>query len=457
MAYTTTTTRSYGTRVKDSFGGMLTGLVLFVAGTCLLWWNEGRAVKTDKMLNRAEGVCVDVENVSKVDPELDGQLIHATADAVTNDILRFSNFGVNTNAIALSKSAKYYMWVEHAHTEKKDKIGGSEEITTTYTYTKEWVSMPVSSDGFEDPEYRGIFNKPVLTTEIETVYAQNGTFGAYTLPESIIQRISGNSPAYPQPTDEQLKEWDNSIKTFRQQNKLTVYDKNVVVDPAAVKSIPVETDSLKADSAAATTPQPTTEAPELNNKYTATYVHVVDNQLYFGYNPSVPEVGDVIITFNQVDPGKISILATVSGNTFKKHVDKKNGKSLLSVSRGDVSMEEMFQQEHEANNMLLWVFRIIGVLLVIAGLKMFFNILTILLKVLPFLASIMNFGVGLVCNIVGIAWSLIVIALAWLFYRPLIGIALLVVAGGLIYYFNKKGKEKAAEAPAAPTDIPPVE
>ena len=83
MAYTTRTTRSYGSRVKDSFSGMLTGLVLFVGATVLLWWNEGRAVKTDKMLNEAEGVCVDVEDVSKIDPELDGQMIHATAPALT--------------------------------------------------------------------------------------------------------------------------------------------------------------------------------------------------------------------------------------------------------------------------------------------------------------------------------------------------------------------------------------
>ena len=53
MAYTETTTTTYGQRVKKSFGGIGSGILLFIVGTILLWWNEGRAVKTTKMLNEA--------------------------------------------------------------------------------------------------------------------------------------------------------------------------------------------------------------------------------------------------------------------------------------------------------------------------------------------------------------------------------------------------------------------
>ena len=56
MAYTEKTTTGYGTRVKNSFKAIGTGFVLFLGGTALLWWNEGRAVKTDDMLNEAEAV-----------------------------------------------------------------------------------------------------------------------------------------------------------------------------------------------------------------------------------------------------------------------------------------------------------------------------------------------------------------------------------------------------------------
>ena len=70
MAYQETTTRSYGQRVGSSFKGIGGGFILFCIGTALLWWNEGRAVKTDKMLNEAEKVAVEMESVNKINPEV---------------------------------------------------------------------------------------------------------------------------------------------------------------------------------------------------------------------------------------------------------------------------------------------------------------------------------------------------------------------------------------------------
>ena len=54
MAYTETTTTSYGSRLKNSVGGVFSGILMFIIGTCLLWWNEGRAVKTTRMLEEAQ-------------------------------------------------------------------------------------------------------------------------------------------------------------------------------------------------------------------------------------------------------------------------------------------------------------------------------------------------------------------------------------------------------------------
>ena len=54
----------------------------------------------------------------------------------------------------------------------------------------------------------------------------------------------------------------------------------------------------------------------------------------------------------------------------------------------------------------------------------------------------------MVCTIIGVVWSLIIIALAWLFYRPVIGIALLAIAGFLVWVFAFKGKDKFKELAA---------
>jgi len=48
------------------------------------------------------------------------------------------------------------------------------------------------------------------------------------------------------------------------------------------------------------------------------------------------------------------------------------------------------------------------------------------------LGKLVGLGTGLVSLLFGLAWSLLIIALAWLFYRPLISILILVAVAGLI-------------------------
>ena len=123
----------------------------------------------------------------------------------------------------------------------------------------------------------------------------------------------------------------------------------------------------------------------------------------------------------------------------------KNGKTFSVVRMGKQDMDEIFESEHSQNHLFLWVLRILGVILVITGLKGIFDILSTVLKVVPFVANIVGWGVGVVCTVVGIVWSLIIIAIAWLFYRPLIGIILLAIAAFLIWVFAFKGKDKLKE------------
>ena len=134
MAYTETQTVGYGTRVGNSFKGIGVGIIMFLAGTVLLWWNEGRFVKTDKMLNEAQGKTEELATIDRIDPEMDGQLVYATGVATTKDSLTDAGFGFGATAVRLQRTVEYFQWVEHEQQERKDKMGGSEEIITTYTY-----------------------------------------------------------------------------------------------------------------------------------------------------------------------------------------------------------------------------------------------------------------------------------------------------------------------------------
>lgn len=439
MAYTETTTTGYGTRLKNSLGGIGAGFVMFLGATCLLWWNEGRAVKTAKMLDEAQGNYVEMEDIKNVDPDLDGRLVHATGDATTTDTLTDDMFGVKDLAISMTRKVEYYQWVEKSKSTSRDKLGGSEETVTTYTYEKKWVSDPVESGEFHDPQYQNA-NKLLLSVEDQRLNAGTVAFGAYELSENQIAALPCKTKVTVSMPEATLRALDRDLTAsyVRAHGKAPVRPETVLQTTAPVVN----------DSIADTTPAQDT--------YNALLVHQQTNSIYIGANPGVPEIGDVRITYWKAQPGKVSLIAKVNGNSFAKYVAK-NGKTLSVIKTGTHTADEMFQTEKDSNSAMTWGLRILGLLLVIGGLKSIFGILETLLKVVPFVANIIGFGIGIICSIVGFVWSVLVIAIAWLAYRPVLGISLIVIAALVIFAFSSKGKALIKQQIAARTQAKQAE
>ena len=435
MAYQEVTTTGYGTRVGNSFKAIGSGILLFLAGTALLWWNEGRAVKTEKMLDEAGSAYVEMENPNKKDASLEGELICGTALATTEDSLSDAQFGIGAKAISLTRKVEYYQWVEHSQEKKEDKLGGKEVTTTTYTYSKEWVSRPVESAQFKDPAYQ---NKNMVLTTIEDAeqYAENVSWGAYKLNESLIHSISSREGLDLAIAEDLLKQFDKGAKTAYERFYGVQKNQQPAEQPAETAAV--------SDSAKAVNDSINNAIANAENKKDFEYIHQASNVLYYGKVPGSPEVGDVRVTFEKVVPAKVTVMAVVDGDSFKPF-KAKNGKRFQTLVMGKKSGDEIIEAEKEANNMWTWALRIIGILMVIGGLKGIFGFVETILKVVPFIAGIFGWGIGLVCTVVGVVWSLIVIAIAWLFYRPLLGISLLVLAGFLIWVFAFKGKDKLKE------------
>ena len=457
MAYQEVTTTGYGTRVGNSFKAIGSGFLMFVLGTALLWWNEGRAVKTEKMLDEAGNAYVEMENPNKKDASLEGELICGTAMATTEDSLVDAQFGIGAKAISIRRNVEYYQWVEHSQTKREDKLGGKEVTTTTYTYTKEWVSSPIESSDFHDPAYQN--KNSVLTTIDESEqWAENVKWGAYTLSESLFHRISSREAIDLAIAEDLLKQFDKSTQAAYERahglvntaiNKISqpaqpVQQPAQVAIPDSIKALLPDSVRAKLDSIQAVTDSLNKQMANAENKMDLQYVHQASNVLYFGRVPGSPEVGDVRVTFEKVVPAKVTIMAVVDGDSFKPY-KAKNGKRFQTLVMGKKSGDEIIEGEKEANNMILWALRILGIVIIIGGLKGIFGFLETILKVVPFIANIFGWGVGIVCTVVGIVWSLIVIALAWLFYRPVLAISLLAIAGFLIWVFAFKGKDKLKE------------
>lgn len=389
MAYTETTSKSWFQRLGESFAGILTGFVVIALATWLLWWNEGRTFKTAGAIGEAELVTQDVQDVSKVDPELEGKVIHAIARADTKNILRDPVFGVEINAINLRREVEYYQWEEHSHSETRKKLGGGEETVTTYTYEKTWTSSPIDSNSFKDPEYRGL-NTTLAKVDDNTMWAPEVTFGAYKLPDFLKHSIGGSTPM-----------------------TLTSLDIDSV---KGVINSPVDSGQL---------------------------IHVSGSTVYLGSNPGNPQIGDVRVTFSQTPAAEVSIIAQVIRDSFEEFTAS-NGYTFSRLSMGKAGIDKMFESARSENSIMAWVLRVIGVILVVVGLNMIFKPLSVLGDVIPLLGDIIGAGTGFVAFLLGLAWSLVVIAIAWVRFRPLIAGGLIAVAVLLIGLSYMKGRKSEA-------------
>ena len=178
-----------------------------------------------------------------------------------------------------------------------------------------------------------------------------------------------------------------------------------------------------------------------SNSFNNTY-KIKSDTIYLGNSGfgSIPAIGDMKISFDVIYPSQtVSIISKQSNNTLVPFVGK-NGSAINKLVLGEVSANEMFKIAIKDNNTLTWILRLAGLLCCIFGFMLILNPLVVIGDVVPFIGSILNIGTGLVSTIIGFILSFIVIAIAWLFYRPLISIILIAIVVLLIIFLFYKRK-----------------
>lgn len=169
-------------------------------------------------------------------------------------------------------------------------------------------------------------------------------------------------------------------------------------------------------------------------------------------NPGAPQVGDVRISWSYVpETMPISIVACQNAGTFSPYVAE-NGYTVDLMQMGIKSKELMFQNAKDNNSMWTWVWRIVGWLMMYIGLKMILAPISVMADVLPVLGNIVEFGIGIIAFFVSAVVALVIIAIAWIFYRPILGILILAAAIGLVVLLIKKKKKTAQPAEPAPQE-----
>lgn len=159
--------------------------------------------------------------------------------------------------------------------------------------------------------------------------------------------------------------------------------------------------------------------------------------------PEAPKVGDARVQFESIMAGDASVLARQVKDTFEPYPTAA-GTTLARISSGVLSKEAMFAAAESENKIITWFLRGLGFLLMVIGLGMLLAPLKVLADIVPFMGRVVGAGTGFFSFILALSISLTIIALAWLWYRPLLGIALLAVAGGGLFLLGKASAKKTA-------------
>jgi hypothetical protein len=152
------------------------------------------------------------------------------------------------------------------------------------------------------------------------------------------------------------------------------------------------------------------------------------------------------VTLQILRPGVFSILARQAGGTLEPYATKA-GRDIDRVESGAVSAVQMFANLQRENTTLTWFARVGGFILMFAGFSMVLKPLSVLADVLPLAGRIAGAGIALVSGVVAFAGSLIVISIAWLAVRPLLGGSLLVLAVGAVVWGVKRARRNAETPP----------
>lgn len=379
-SFTEVTTKSWGSRLADSIKGVLFGLVLIVGAGVFLFWNEGRAVQTQRSLTEGASLVVSVDP-GRVDPANDGKLVHVSGDLKPGATLVDPEFTITAAALRLVRTVEMYQWKEETKTETRRNVGGSEETITTYEYHRTWSESRNDSSRFRRPE--GHVN-PQMRYRGASYSSRDATLGAFRPGTNVIDQLPASG-------------------TLR-------------IDPSLAKAVSTRV-----------------RGP----------VHAVDNYIYLGDDPSQPRIGDLRVSYRFAPAGPASIVGRQAGNGFAEY-QTQAGDALLMARPGTMSAAEMFAAAHRDNRILTWILRFAGVFAMFIGFLLILKPLVIVADVVPFIGSILGAGAAIVSLVLTAIVAPTVIAIAWFWYRPLVSAVVLGIGLALAYGFNRWASHRAS-------------
>lgn len=154
-----------------------------------------------------------------------------------------------------------------------------------------------------------------------------------------------------------------------------------------------------------------------------------------------PNIGDVRITFTFNNSTEVSVLAVQSDDSFVNFTSK-SGKKVNKIVEGNHNGKDMIQSIRSEDKFMKWLLRFFGFILCMAGFRIILKPISAITSYVPLLGSLVGTAVGLVSFVLALILSLFIIAIAWIRFRPIIGISLLAIGALLLIFLIIRGNRK---------------
>lgn len=370
-----------------------------------------------KIIDEGLGECIEINNGRAIS-ETNGSLVCVHGELTSHQDAIDPTTGVTiNNALVLIRDIEYYQRIEKKNDDQ-------------YIYEKGWYSSKIDSDNFENIEFRSKNERKTVSHYTDDKFTSNLiSCGEYEL-------------------NSELKGMINCEENLNL-DKLS----NILID-------------------------------EIKSK-TGKNVVICENYLYIKKHDNISKfnIGDIRIHYRyQVGPKLFTIVARQKNKSFEAYygknvkppeesyelesnskteelnenlIEKKNSKEhaktyenkgicgtikkfmndsikIIWLFEGDIPLDKCFHMKLEQEHKITWLLRLFGFILMTLGVYLFFGPLLALVKWIPILGTLVSFIFFLVSLSIGLSLSLITISIAWLFYRPIIG--LFMITGSIMIY-----------------------
>lgn len=467
-------------KMGNSLMGLLVGPVLILLGCLLLWNNESWAIKTHRSLHEAldAHVVLDPTNIHEDNSKMnhrdilqryDNRLVHVSGSLQVDAPVIDPQFDLSrSHAVTLTRIVEIYQWQETISKERRKLQNGETQVLEHVQYHKKWVDSPISSHNFREHGYENVGTLPFSTQSFraDTVRLKIHPDHEWTLvlsPTLVSQLRSSREvsvrdipklPAGAAISGNQLVFLQDKLQLLANNNPKLPSNHEDLIEEQVVRVDGEEKTLfvLKHSGDSYSTRERALEAAQTQRKQIQQEQPPNHEFVLSNYEPSI---GDVRVRFQEAPCTTVSVLARLVPSSGDRRILTNwqsrygSGYDVAILQSGYVSADDMISDAQSANAVKTWLLRGGGWLLNMIGFSLITSIVTttadIGLHWIPLLGpmatSIIRLGVSVANFILGTSLTLLVASVAWIVYRPVLGLSLLVGSLGIFITASRVGKD----------------